>query len=385
MLPIPNHLHYQNSHQHLTLNTAGYPTTPPHISLPPDSLSPISPQYFSNQASQLNQSHLPLLNILSPFSKQLFPTYPHCQLPPAWMQLPQTTPPTTPPTRHTLPQKSPNRENRRSSSMHNRCDQAAAQARERREIASATCLKAQEDFNLSTCTDDTAIALTLCCSATTRLSSVLEDPPVEWDDQILHQLRSTRRRYSERWRGLYRSFILKKVSAQPPSPIPDESRKKTKVQMSQYIQCSTDVQKTPRKCNNKPLKSILKKPGNKNTDNQSLSTCSLEALSNSSLAISFPPLLKETGTQTSPTSSLFKSLQLTIKDKDKENFPPPHSTATYRTLYPPTVKPQPNETIHQNLPMKRSTCFTPPPPRRFSPDQNTHFTATTKTWTCTEV
>lgn len=91
MLPIPNHLHYQNSHQHLTLNTAGYPTTPPHISLPPDSLSPISPQYFSNQASQLNQSHLPLLNILSPFSKQLFPTYPHCQLPPAWMQLPQTT------------------------------------------------------------------------------------------------------------------------------------------------------------------------------------------------------------------------------------------------------------------------------------------------------
>lgn len=43
--------------------------------------------------------------------------------------------PTTPPTRHTLPQKSPNRENRRSSSMHNRCDQAAAQARERREIA----------------------------------------------------------------------------------------------------------------------------------------------------------------------------------------------------------------------------------------------------------
>lgn len=33
--------------------------------------------------------------------------------------------------------------------------------------------------------------------------------------------------------------------------------------MSQYIQCSTDVQKTPRKCNNKPLKSILKKPGNK--------------------------------------------------------------------------------------------------------------------------
>lgn len=54
---------------------------------------------------------------------------------------------------------------------------------------SATCLKAQEDFNLSTCTDDTAIALTLCCSATTRLSSVLEDPPVEWDDQILHQLR----------------------------------------------------------------------------------------------------------------------------------------------------------------------------------------------------
>ncbi|KAI6655281.1 hypothetical protein LOD99_11437 [Oopsacas minuta] len=120
---------------------------------------------------------------------------------------------------------------------------------------------------MSAYTDDIAIALTLCCSATTRLSSVIDDPPLEWDDQIIHQLKCTRKRYAERWRRLYRIFILKRIAAQPPSPILDNAGKKTKVQLNQHIEVSTDVvQKTPKKSPNKPLKSILKKPARRSSD-----------------------------------------------------------------------------------------------------------------------
>ena len=188
----------------------------------------------------------------------------------------------------------------------------------------------------------------------------------------------------------------------------------------------------------------------------SLSSCSLESLnkSKSSISLSFPPVCKETGTQTSPitpkqapekscnnnnnnlpsisnlitpqrhyilptddnlpirristapkpqhsTNSLFESLQVSIQayaaplDKisssttkspagvNKENRPPSNSTnstlPTLRTYSQPLVaksphrlhvKPQPQEPLStKNLPMKRSTCFTPPPPRRFSPEE----------------
>ncbi|KAI6650553.1 hypothetical protein LOD99_7603 [Oopsacas minuta] len=315
-----NHFIPQNHSQPLSLDNSNYPfmsnpTTPPHLPNSQDIFSSFNPQYLS---AQLSPFGFPLLNIMSPFSKQLFPTNgsqlftmnPQCQFPPGWMQLPQTPPPTTPPLN--------GMRNSKSSSMHNYIQNqnyhSTIEAREIREIASATCLKAQEDFNMSACTDDIAIALTLCCSATTRLSSVIDDPPLEWDDQIMHQLKSTRKRYAARWRDLYRMFILKKISAQPPSPIPDDAEKKTKVQLNQYIQVSTDVvQKTPKKSPNKPLKSILKKPAKRSSDgvdnrsSSSVSSCSLGALSASSsshsLTVSFPPpLLRETGTQTSPVN-----------------------------------------------------------------------------------
>ena len=175
----------------------------------------------------------------------------------------------------------------------------------------------------------------------------------------------------------------------------------------------------------------------------SLSSCSLESLS-----VSYPPLLRETGTQTSPincrqtpdkhnynnnnfpstsplrhytlpteptlsvrrssttvdtstpTSSLFKSLQLSIQSntealaskafptaapvssqeiKNKENLPPPYKQAysTFQRSYSTSVKspirptPQPPQEplLSKTLPLKRSTCFTPPPPRRFSPEE----------------
>ena len=74
-------------------------------------------------------------------------------------------------------------------------------------------------------------------SAPARPHLVIDGP--YYNNFIVYYLfilsRTTRKKYSERWRGLYRMFILKKISAQPPSPVPDDAGKKTKASITDNI------------------------------------------------------------------------------------------------------------------------------------------------------